>query len=169
MEEKNSKVQSITDYREKLKWLRNRRVITAAAVVVLILAAAFGIRGFIRYRTFSSYEVVASDLEKDTLSSGYVKLGKNILRYGSSGASLMDGEGSQIWDVAFVMENPAAEVSGEALTRLQAERASRAEEEERGRMARQAQEAAAAKEKTRSAETADRACDRRTVCAFAEF
>ena len=39
-----------------------------------------------------------------------------------------------------------AEVSGEALTRLQAERASRAEEEERGRMARQAQEAAAAKE-----------------------
>ena len=36
-----------------------------------------------------------------------------------------------------------AEVSGEALTRLQAERASRAEEEERGRMARQAQEAAA--------------------------
>ncbi len=40
-----------------------------------------------------------------------------------------------------------AEVSGEALTRLQAERASRAEEEERGRMARQAQEAAAAKER----------------------
>ena len=36
-----------------------------------------------------------------------------------------------------------AEVSGEALTRLQAEQASRAEEEERGRMARQAQEAAA--------------------------
>lgn len=36
-----------------------------------------------------------------------------------------------------------AEVSGEALTRLQAERASRAEEEERGRMAQQAQEAAA--------------------------
>ena len=40
-----------------------------------------------------------------------------------------------------------AEVSGEALTRLQAERASRAEEEERSRMARQAQEAAAAKER----------------------
>lgn len=40
-----------------------------------------------------------------------------------------------------------AEVSGEALTRLQAERASRAEEEEHGRMARQAQEAAAAKER----------------------
>ena len=36
-----------------------------------------------------------------------------------------------------------AEVSGEALTRLQAERASRTEEEERGRMAQQAQEAAA--------------------------
>ena len=36
-----------------------------------------------------------------------------------------------------------AEVSGESLTRLQAEQASRAEEEERGRMARQAQEAAA--------------------------
>lgn len=114
MEEKNSKVQSITDYREKLKWLRNRRVITAAAVVVLILAAAFGIRGFIRYRTFRSYEVISSDLEKDTLSSGYVKLGKNILRYGISGASLMDGEGSQIWEATFSMENPAAEVSGEA-------------------------------------------------------
>ena len=54
------------------------------------------------------------------------------------------------------------EVSGEALTRLQAERASRAEEEERGRMARQAQEAAAAKERAAAedsgvAETAEEA------------
>ena len=55
-----------------------------------------------------------------------------------------------------------AEVSGEALTRLQAERASRAEEEECGRMARQAQEAAAAKERAAAedsgaAETAEEA------------
>ena len=55
-----------------------------------------------------------------------------------------------------------AEVSGEALTRLQAEQASRAEEEERGRMARQAQEAAAAKERAAAedsgaAETAEEA------------
>lgn len=55
-----------------------------------------------------------------------------------------------------------AEVSGEALTRLQAERASRAEEEERGRMARQAQEAAEAKERAAAedsgaAETAEEA------------
>ena len=55
-----------------------------------------------------------------------------------------------------------AEVSGEALTRLQAERASRAEEEERGRMARQAQEAAVAKERAAAedsgaAETAEEA------------
>lgn len=57
-----------------------------------------------------------------------------------------------------------AEVSGEALTRLQAERASRAEEEERGRMARQAQEAAAAKERAAAedsgaAETAEEAAE----------
>ena len=58
-----------------------------------------------------------------------------------------------------------AEVSGEALTRLQAERASRAEEEERGRMARQAQEAAAAKERAAAedsgaAETAEEAAEK---------
>ena len=57
-----------------------------------------------------------------------------------------------------------AEVSGEALTRLQAERASRAEEEERGRMARQAQEATAAKERAAAedsgaAETAEEAAE----------
>ena len=51
-----------------------------------------------------------------------------------------------------------AEVSGEALTRLQAERASRAEEEERGRMARQAQEAAA--EDSGAAETAEEAAEK---------
>lgn len=58
-----------------------------------------------------------------------------------------------------------AEVSGEALTRLQAERASRAEEEERGRMARQAQEAAAAKERAAAedsgaTETAEEAAEK---------
>ena len=57
-----------------------------------------------------------------------------------------------------------AEVSGEALTRLQAELASRDEEEERGRMARQAQEAAAAKERAAAedsgaAETAEEAAE----------
>lgn len=58
-----------------------------------------------------------------------------------------------------------AEVSGEALTRLQAEQASRAEEEERGRMARQAQETAAAKERAAAedsgvAETAEEAAEK---------
>lgn len=58
-----------------------------------------------------------------------------------------------------------AEVSGEALTRLQAERASRAEEEERGRMAQQAQETAAAKERAAAedsgaAETAEEAAEK---------
>ena len=58
-----------------------------------------------------------------------------------------------------------AEVSGEALTRLQAEQASRAEEEERGRMARQAQEAAAAKERAAAedsgaAETAEETAEK---------
>lgn len=58
-----------------------------------------------------------------------------------------------------------AEVSGEALTRLQAERASRTEEEERGRMARQAQEAAAAKERAAAedsgaAETAEETAEK---------
>ena len=54
MEEKNSKIQSIIEYKEKLKDFRNRRAMVAAAVVILILAAALGIAGFIRYRTFSS-------------------------------------------------------------------------------------------------------------------
>lgn len=102
------------DYREKLRWLRNRRVLTVAAIVILVLAAAFGIRGFLLYRTFSTYEVTASDLERDNLSSGYVKLGNHILRYSIDGASFSDGDGRELWSVSYSMENPVAEVSGEA-------------------------------------------------------
>ncbi len=114
MEENNSKIQSIIDYREKLKGLRNRRTVMVVAIVVLVLAAAFGIRGFIYYRVFSSYETVTEDLAKDTLSSEYVKLGKNILRYGINGVSLSDGDGKELWNVASHMENPAVNVAGEA-------------------------------------------------------
>ena len=115
MEEKDNKIRSIIDYKEKLRWLRNRRVLTVAAIVILVLAAAFGIRGFLLYRTFGSYEVTSSDLEKDTLSSGYVKLENYIFRYGISGASLMDGEGKELWSVAFSMEKPEVEVCGGAV------------------------------------------------------
>lgn len=114
MEEKNSKIQSIIEYKEKLKDFRNRRAMVVAAVVILILAAALGIAGFIRYRTFSSYETISFDMEEDTLSSGYVKLGENVLRYGISGARLTDRDENELWSIAYSMDNPAAEVSGEA-------------------------------------------------------
>ena len=114
MEEKNSKIQSIIEYKEKLKDFRNRRAMVATAVVILILAAALGIAVFIRYRTFSSYETISFDMEEDTLSSGYVKLGENVLRYGISGARLMDRDENELWSIAYSMDNPAAEVSGEA-------------------------------------------------------
>lgn len=111
MEEKRSKIQSIMEYRERLKGLRNRRALIAVGAAVLILAAALGIGAFVRYRTYSSYKVTRSDMEEDTLSSGYVKMGDNVLRYGISGARLTDKNGKELWSTAYSMENPAAQVT----------------------------------------------------------
>lgn len=111
MEEKRSKIQSIMEYRERLKGLRNRRTLIAVGAAVLILAAALGIGAFVRYRTYSSYKVTRSDMEEDTLSSSYVKMGDNVLRYGISGARLTDKNGKELWSTAYSMENPAAQVT----------------------------------------------------------
>lgn len=111
MEEKYSKIQSIMEYKNKLKVLRNQRVLTALIAVILIFGTALGISGYVRYRTYSSYETVRSELGEDTISSEYVKLGDHVLRYGISGARLTDKNGNELWSTAYAMENPTAQVT----------------------------------------------------------
>ena len=113
MEEKRGKIQSIMEYREKLKGLRNQRAAAVAAVVIFVLAAAFGINAFVKYRTYSSYRTLNMNMQEDTVSSGYVKLGENILRYGINGVSLSDSKGNEVWSIACSMENPEAQITGE--------------------------------------------------------
>lgn len=111
MEEKHSKIQSIMEYKDKLKMLRNQRVLAAMIAVILIFGTALGISGYVRYRTYNSYETVRSILGEDTLSSDYVKLGENVLRYGINGARLTDKNGNELWNTAYAMENPTAQVT----------------------------------------------------------
>lgn len=113
MEEKRGKIQSIIEYRDKWKGLRNQRAAAVAAVVIFVLAAALGISAFVKYRTYSSYRTLHMDLEEDTVSSGYVKLGENILRYGINGVSLTDPRGNERWNSAWSMENPEVQVTEE--------------------------------------------------------
>lgn len=111
MSEIGSKISNILEYRERIKALRNKRVVMVLAGTLLIFAVAFGINLFIRYRVYSGYKTVYSRTGEDNSSADYTKLGKCILRYGLGGARLEDQNGKELWSQAFSMRKPQLEMA----------------------------------------------------------
>lgn len=89
---------------------RKRILIAVAVIVLLIIGGCY----FLTHHTFSSY--LKSDMiEFDNSSNNsYVKFGENILKYSRDGAALLDEAGSQIWNQAYEMAKPIAEINGDS-------------------------------------------------------
>lgn len=71
---------------ERLKALRIKRsvLIFGAAVILVIIAAVY-----LQFRVSREYDILSSSQNEDTQSSKYISLGRNLLKFGNEGVSLL--------------------------------------------------------------------------------
>ena len=72
-------------------------VLFAALIVVGISVYYYTFR-----RTYHDYRIIYSRTQEDTVSTRYVPLGKNILRYNQDGVSLIDNSLETKWSEAYL-------------------------------------------------------------------
>ena len=85
-----------------------KRVIAAAAVVAAVCLVFL----FVEKRSYHSYKVLNTSEQEDVVSTQYVEMDGDILRYSPDGVSVVDGSMNTVWNETYTMQNPIADVNG---------------------------------------------------------
>ena len=85
-----------------------RTIITAVAVVAAIAAVGF----YMEKRRYHNYKIVQSSEQEDVISTSYVEMDGDILRYSPDGVSLVSDKMNTLWSETYQMQNPMADVNG---------------------------------------------------------
>ena len=87
------------DNRQKMKdLLRKKTVLLTAGVIIGCVFLIVGGKYLIDHWTYSGYKVVTETVQEDAISTKYVELGENILKYGGDEVSLLNRQGDALWN-----------------------------------------------------------------------
>ena len=116
--QKMAKVQGVSEeeYADnyELRLSRHKRNIVKKTVitVVAIAAAVTAVGFYIEKRSYHNYKVVQSSEQEDVVSTSYIEMDGDILRYSPDGVSLVSDKMSTLWSETYQMQNPVADVNG---------------------------------------------------------
>ena len=90
-----------------------RNIVKKTVITVVAIAAAVTAVGFyIEKRSYHNYKVVQSSDQEDVVSTSYIEMDGDILRYSPDGVSLVSDKMSTLWSETYQMQNPVADVNG---------------------------------------------------------
>ena len=90
-----------------------RNIVKKTVITVVAIAAAVTAVGFyIEKRSYHNYKVVQSSEQEDVVSTCYIEMDGDILRYSPDGVSLVSDKMSTLWSETYQMQNPVADVNG---------------------------------------------------------
>lgn len=108
--EKDTPVNSVMEYRERIKRYKNkvfiRTVIIVAAVLALLITAKITVDRW----SYGDYKIVTTSVQEISVSAKYTEFGENILKYGGDEIAMLNRQESVIWTAAETMDNPEVEV-----------------------------------------------------------
>ena len=90
-----------------------RNIVKKTVITVVAIAAAVTAVGFyIEKRSYHNYKVVQSSEQEDVVSTSYIEMDGDFLRYSPDGVSLVSDKMSTLWSETYQMQNPVADVNG---------------------------------------------------------
>lgn len=104
--------QYIDNYERRLSRHKRNMVKKTAITVVAVVAAVTAVGFYIEKRSYHNYKVIQSSEQEDVVSTNYVEMDGDILRYSPDGVSLVSDKMSTIWNETYQMQNPIADVNG---------------------------------------------------------
>lgn len=111
-QEKEKGLSDADDYKRRLSRHKRSIVKRTVATVVALAVAVTAIGFYIEKRSYHSYKVVQSSEQEDVVSTNYVEMDGDILRYSPDGVSLVSDKMSTLWSETYQMQNPVADVNG---------------------------------------------------------
>lgn len=94
--------------KRKKKSAVKKKLVTAVILVGAVAAALF----YVEKRSYKNYRVVQTSQQEDVVSTGYMEMDGDILRYSSDSVSLVSKNLETLWSDACEMQNPVADVKG---------------------------------------------------------
>lgn len=91
---------------------RKRYVILILGILLLVVAGLGVFSYYFSNRVFHAYEVESQIERKDSNNVQYTRMGDTILKYSRSGINAMDGNGKNLWNGGFEMQQPQVDTSG---------------------------------------------------------
>ena len=83
-----------------------------AITVVAVIAAVCLIFLYVEKRSYHSYKVLNTSEQEEVVSTKYVEMDGDILRYSPDGVSVVDSSMNIVWNETYTMQNPIADVNG---------------------------------------------------------
>lgn len=107
---------NVEEMEAKIRQHRKRVAIrtTVTIIIILILIGAAGI--YFELKEYKNYEVRSEIERSDSKATKYEKFAGNILRYNNDGAFCADMSDNLIWNQAYEMQNPMADICEEYVT-----------------------------------------------------
>ena len=81
-------------------------------IATVIVAAVTAVAVYVEKRSYHNYKIVKSSEQEDVVSTSYVEMDGDILRYSPDGVSLVSDSMDTIWSETYQMQNPVADVNG---------------------------------------------------------
>lgn len=83
-----------------------------AITVVAVIAAVCLVFLYVEKRSYHSYKVLNTSEQEAVVSTQYVEMDGDILRYSPDGVSVVDSSMNTVWNETYTMQNPIADVNG---------------------------------------------------------
>lgn len=80
--------------------------------VVTVIAAISLVFLYAEKRSYHSYKVLQTSEQEDVISTQYIEMDGDILRYSPDGVSVVDSSMNTVWNETYTMQNPIADVNG---------------------------------------------------------
>ena len=105
--------ESQTAYQARLRKRRRTRITRVLIILAAVLLVAGAVLLYLEKRTYHDISILKTSEQEDVVSTRYIEMAGNVLRYSPNEISLQTDDMETIWSEPYNMNNPVADVHGD--------------------------------------------------------
>ena len=113
-QEKAQSANTQEDYEARLARHKRKNIRRTVLILGGIVVAVAAVLLFLEKRSYGNYRILRTSEQEDVVSTQYIEMDGNILRYSPDGVSLVDRNLETLWSENHDMQNPIADVCGDS-------------------------------------------------------
>jgi len=107
--EDDAPINSVMEYRERMKRLKTKAFLKTTAIVVLAVSAVIFIKYEIDHWSYDGYEIITDEMQDVVMSAKYTEFGENVLKYGGDEIALLNRQEEVLWTYSATQNAPMVE------------------------------------------------------------